>query len=126
MRLATEQDNDPKNEPIRATNDDPEAIANAGAVEFDTVGNKYDTILVSKAERVSTDIDTLDFDAKPSAVFNLKTDDAFHSVITAWVPPTDALGDDSSDDMCFPKTVANADPVAGREFGENDDTETPM
>jgi hypothetical protein len=125
MRLATEPEDDPSNEPISETNNDPEAAGNAGGVEFDTVGNKYDNMFVSKAERVSIDTETLDFLAKPRAVFNRKTDDAFHSVIKAWVPPTDALGDDSSDDICFPKTVANADPVAGRGFEENDDTETP-
>jgi hypothetical protein len=38
----------------------------------------------------------------------------------------DALGDDSSEDMCLPNTVAIIDPVTGRKSEENDDTETPV
>jgi hypothetical protein len=107
------------------TNSEPEAGGNAGAVKFDTVGSMYDTTFVRNAERVSTETDALGIEAKPRATFRRKADDAFHSVIIAAVPPADALGDDSSVDMCLPKTVANDDPVEGREREKNDDTETP-
>jgi len=34
------------------------------------------------------------------------------------------LGEDSSEDICRPNTVANADPVAGRLTEENEDIDT--
>jgi hypothetical protein len=65
MRLAAEPDDDPSNEPINTTNFEPEASGKIGAVEFDTVGNVYDRTLVSNADLVSTDTDTMLFDPKP-------------------------------------------------------------
>jgi hypothetical protein len=74
---------------------------------------------------VSTDTTTLDIVATPAAVFKRNAVEALHSVICEAVPPEDAFGDDSSEDMCFPNTVAIADPVTGRHTDENDDTVTP-
>jgi hypothetical protein len=114
MRLAAVPEDDPSKEPVSTTNAEPEARGNAASVEFETTGDMYDNILVRMAERVSTEMATLGVDAKPSAHFKRKADEAFHSVIRAAVPPVEVLGDDSSDDRCLPNTVENTDPVAGR------------
>jgi len=125
MRLAAEPEDDPSDEPITATNKEPDASGDATTLEFLTTGDIYDNNVESKAERMSTDIATLGDEAKPSAIFNRKAEEAFHSVICAADPPVDDLGDDSSEDICLPYTVANADPVTGRLIANTEDTETP-